>query len=155
MPQQPSKEYIRAKRIAFQLLKFRARSEKEIADRLKRKKISQDNIKKTVDFLKRTELLDDYEFARSWVKSGMFKQLGTKRISFELKQKGVSTEIIEEVLDSIKDKYKEANIALDLAKKRLVKYSNIEKFKAKRLIYGFLIRRGFSIDTVDEVMQEL
>jgi len=152
---QLDKEYIRAQRIAFQLLKFRARSQKEISYRLKRKKISQKNITRIIDFLKKVELLDDNEFARSWVKSGISRRLGTRRISFELKQKGVEREIIEEAIDAIKDRYKESDVALELAKKKLADLKNIDKVKAKQRIYGFLARRGFSFDVVNEVIQEL
>jgi regulatory protein len=155
MPPDARKEFNRAKRIAFQLLKFRARSQKEIIDRLKKKKISQDTIDKTLELLKKTGLIDDYEFARSWVNACMAKNWGIKRISFDLRNKGIKKEIIEEVLVAIKDKYKEYEVALGLAERRIKSYGDIDKYKARQRIYGFLSRRGFSFDTIHDVMEAL
>ena len=149
------KKFLRAQRIAFQLLKFRARSQKEIIDKLKKKKISQGVIKKTVAFLKKADLLDDYKFARSWVKSSLSKQLGTRRILFELKQKGIREKIIEEVIGAIQGKYRESDVAVKLAQKKLASLEDIDKFKARQRIYAFLVRKGFSFDVVNGVIEQM
>ena len=99
--------------------------------------------------------MDDYEFTRSWVKSSLSKQLGIRRILFELKQKGVKEKIIEEVIGAIKEKYKEADVALGLAQKKLASLANIDKFKARQRIYAFLSRKGFSFDVVNGVMEQI
>jgi Uncharacterized protein conserved in bacteria len=85
----PKRDLVGAKRIAFQMLKFRNRSRREIYDRLKRKGFSEEIISQAIDFLARLKYLDDEEFARSWSQSRIAKPLGLRRISFELKQKGV------------------------------------------------------------------
>ena len=52
-----------AKEYAFLLLKFRLRSEKELAQRLRQKKFSETIIQDTLTFLKDKQFIDDQIFA--------------------------------------------------------------------------------------------
>lgn len=145
----------KAKRIIFQLLKFRARSRKEIEDRLKKKKFTREAISSVIDYFDKLDLINDEEFAAGWMKSRLRKPLGLRRIYFELKQKGITEEIIEQLKDNIKDSYNEYEVVTDLAKSKLNKLKNIELDKAKSRIYRYLLSRGFSIDVINEVVSEL
>jgi len=146
------KDISSAKCIAYQLLKFRARSEKEIRDRLRQKCFPPKIINQTVDHLYRLKYLNDREFATAWVNSRILKPLGLRRISFELKEKGIPEEIITETLEKVKEKYREYDTVMELARSKLKKMKDIEEFKAKRRVYSFLARRGFNLDTINEVM---
>lgn len=151
----PKRDFASAKRVAFQLLKFRNRSEFEIADRLKRKGFSQDLIEKTIDFLKRLKFINDEEFALIYAKSRLEKPLGLRRISFDLREKGVSQEIIEETLVNLKQGYRESEIVEKIARDKFKKINSIEKYKAKSRVYAFLVRRGFNPDVIKEVFDNL
>lgn len=151
----PKRDLVSAKRIAFQLLKFRSRSCYEIRDRLKRKGFPEEVISQTINFLTRLKYLDDTEFARSWSQSRLNKPLGVRRISFELKQKGVEKNIIEQTLEKLKQGYSEAQIIERIAKGKFKKMKALDEFKAKRRIYGHLIRRGFNPETVKEAIDNL
>ncbi len=150
-----SSDVTKAKRIVFQLLKFRARSRKEIEDRLKKKKFTRETIDTVIDYFDKVDLINDEEFASSWMKSRLRKPLGLRRISFELKQKGITEEIIEQLKSNIKDNYNEYEVVSELAKGKLKKLMNLDSNKARGRIYSFLIRRGFSIDLINEVVNEL
>lgn len=155
MASELSGDVTKAKRIVFQLLKFRSRSRKEIEDRLKKKKFTREAINTVIDYFDKLDLINDEEFAFGWMKSRLIKPLGLRRISFELKQKGISEEIIEQAKNNIKDNYREYEVVSELAAGKLKKLKNIDSNKARARIYGFLIRRGFSIDVINEVVNEL
>jgi len=150
-----SDELLKAKRVVLHLLKYRARSRKEILDRLKRKNFSQNTIDQVLDYCNKLDLIDDEAFASSWMNSRLRKPLGLRRISFELKTKGISDEIIQQSKDKIKENYNEYEAVSDLAKDKFKKLKNLEPNKAKSRVYGFLLRRGFSPDIVNEVISQL
>jgi len=144
----------RARDYAFLLLKFRLRSENELFQRLKRKQIPEETIKEVISFLKEKRFIDDNVFTKAWLNSRLKRPLGLRRIKQELRQKGVDKEIIEQEAAKLKD-YSEAEIVLDLAKKRLNRLKGVEPDSAKRRLYAFLLRRGFSPGVVKDTINEL
>ena len=136
-------------------MKFRLRSEKEIRERLKRKKFEAETVKAVLGFLRENGFVDDRAFAKAWAESRLKKPFGLKRISRELLSKGIPGEIIESRLEEIKKGYSEEGIILNLAKERLKKSGGIDPRKAKQRVYGYLIRRGFSMGKVIEALNQL
>lgn len=137
------------------LLKFRARSEKEIYQRLKKKKFNEEIIKQVIAFLKEKNFIDDNYFAKAWIESRLRRPLGLRRIKEELRLKGVDKEIINSQIEKIKEGYCEEEIVLKLAKARLSKLKGIEPRKAKSRVFTYLLRRGFSPEIVIEVINQL
>lgn len=144
-----------AKAYAFFLLKFRLRTEKEIYQRLKKKSFDQAVILQAINFLKEKAFINDLDFARAWVASRINKPIGLRRLEDELKQKGVSKEIIQAQLSKIKEDYPEEEIVAGIVNERLKKLKGIEPQKAKTRIYAYLMRRGFSPDIVIEAVRQL
>ncbi len=155
MQDRVSLELQRAKNYAFLLLKFRLRSEKEIYQRLKKKKFPEGIIQETLFFLRDKKFIDDNFFAKTWIESRLKKPLGLRRIKIELRQKGIDKEIIDSQLSEIKKGYSEQEIVIKTAQQRLNKLKGIEPIKAKSRVYGYLLRRGFSpeviIDTINQI----
>ena len=89
----PAGDFIRGRNYVWRLIKFRPRSEKEIRDRLKLRNYPQRLIEGLVSYFKKTGLIDDKEFARSWINYRLLKPVGIRAIEAELKQKGVSSEV--------------------------------------------------------------
>lgn len=145
----------KAKEYAFLLLKFRPRSEKEIYERLKKKKFDAEIIKEAIAFLKEKRFIDDNYFAKVWLESRLKRPLGLRRLKQELGLKGIAKEIIDSRLQEIKKKYCEGDIVREIARQRLCKLKNIEPAKVKSRIYGYLLRRGFSPDVVIDVINQL
>lgn len=145
----------KAKEYSLLLLKFRIRSDDEIRTRLKNKKFSEDIIQETVDYLKTNGLIDDDYFAQSWIESRLKKSIGLRRIRQELRLKGIDERIIEDNYAKIKDDYHEEAIISGIIKNKSAKLKNIEPEKAKRRIYSYLLRRGFSAETVINVLSQL
>jgi regulatory protein len=145
----------KAKEYAFLLLKFRLRSEKEIFERLKRKKFPEEIIKETVAFLRQKRFLDDSLFAKAWIDSRLKRPLGLRRIRQELKLKGVERQIIESQIQARTQNYSEEEIVLEIAGEKLNKLKGVDPVKAKRRLYGYLLRRGFSPEVIIDVMGRL
>ncbi len=144
-----------ARAYAFLLLKFRLRSECELKTRLKQKGFSEELSQDTVNFLKDKEFIDDRVFARGWVGARLKRSLGLRKIKQELLQKGIGQEIIDESLAQVKEDYRENQVVRQLAQKRFSKLKGVDLFKAKARVYAYLVRRGFSVDIVGEVVKEL
>ena len=137
------------------LLKFRLRSEKELYSRLKKKQFDEAIIKETLSFLKDNGFIDDKSFAKTWIESRIKKPLGLRRLSVELKLKGIDKEIIDSQLEEIRKDYSEEDVVTRIAKERFSKLKAIEPQKAKRRIFTYLLRRGFSPVIVIDVVNQL
>lgn len=147
--------FSKAENYAFRLLKFRMRSEKELYQRLKRKKFEEGTIERVIAFLKEKGFINDMEFAKAWVESRMKRPLGFRRINEELQTKGVDKKIIEDTLATAKSNYNEDDIVLELAKKRLKRLAGLEPRKIKSRLYSYLLRRGFSPDIVSDIINQV
>ncbi len=144
----------KARNYAFLLLKFRLRSEKELYQRLKRKKFEEPIISETLAFLKAKGFIDDETFARTWVASRLKRPLGLRRIRQELRAKGLDEEIIERQICEIKKDYPEEEIVRQLAGTKLDKMKDLDPRVAKRRVAAYLLRRGFPPETVADVMSQ-
>ena len=138
-----SKDLLSAKNYAYRLIKFRVRSEKEIRDKLKNKEYDPAAIQEVVDFLKKSRLLDDELFARLWVQSRIKKPLGPAKLRYELKLKGIDSDIIENTFRQLQENYSEEKVIEEIIRKKMKKMGNIDAEKAKSRLYGFLLRRGY------------
>ncbi len=136
------------------MLKFRLRSENELWQRLRLKKIPEETIKEVISFLKEKGFIDDNVFARAWLNSRLKRPLGLRRIRLELRQKGVDKEVIEQETVKLKD-YSEGQTVLGLAKARLNRLKGMEPDSAKRRLYSYLLRRGFSPEVVTDTLNQL
>jgi regulatory protein len=145
----------KALQYAFCLLKFRLRSEYELCQRLKKKGFCESEIKETLIFLKEKRFIDDLQFARAWVESRAKKPLGARRLKQELRIKGVKKELISQALEELSDKYNEEDVIRELVRRRWEKLRNIEPAKARRRIFAYLVRRGFSQETILEEINSI
>jgi len=142
----------KARDYAFLLLKFRLRSEKEICQRLKKKRFDEEIIRDTVSFLKDKGFIDDNLFAKTWIESRIKKPLGLRKIRQELNLKGIDKEIIDTQISEIKKDYCEQDLVKKIAKVRLSKLKDIEPRSAKRRVYAYLLRRGFSPEIIIDAL---
>ena len=73
----------------------------------------------------------------------------------ELKGNGISDNIIEAVLIEKAEKYDEYEIALSMAKDRFERLKKLDRRKATKRIYDYLLRRGFKYDNIRRVVESL
>ncbi len=142
------------------LLRFatlRPRSEKEINIWLRKYKVHQSIIPDLFNKLKRLKLLDDKKFAKWWVEQRMnFRPKSKRIINYELRSKGISKNIIEDVLSEVK--IDEGKIAKEMLTKKTYKWEKLPKFEARRKMGEFLARKGFGWsaikDTIDDFFKK-
>ena len=135
------------------LLRFatvRPRSEKEVTDYFRRKKIHESMHEKLLEKLKHLELIDDAKFAKWWIdQRANFKPKPKRILIQELKIKGIGKEIIDQVLgEEIVD---EEKMARDLIDKKAYKWKNLPAWKARQKMSQYLAGKGFSWDVVEKV----
>ncbi|MGB9911392.1 MAG: regulatory protein RecX [Microgenomates group bacterium] len=134
----------------LRFLSFRPRSEKEVKDFLRRKKISSLKIDSIIYLLKKQGLIDDYQFAFWWVEQrGEFRPKGKKALIFELKKRGIEEKIIDKVLSSLDEK----ELAWRALLKKEESFSRFKGEELKRKIFNFLSSRGFSFETIEEILK--
>ena len=146
---------------SFRFLSYRPRSEKEVRDYLKKKisnfKTGEELIDSIIEKLKKQRFLDDREFAKWWIEQrSKIKPKAIKFIIFELKQKGIDKDLIEEVLES-KDLEIASDFdkALNLAQKRIGRYKNEESKKTYENMARFLASKGFDYDIIKKVIDQI
>lgn len=84
---------------ALNLLSYRPQSVAEMKLKLRRSAVDQTIINSVIEFLLEQGNLDDLKFAKWWVEQRVnFKPKGNRALSFELRQKGLKSEIIQQVL---------------------------------------------------------
>lgn len=142
---------------ALRFLSFRPRSEKEMRDYFKKKQVDPLVSQKIIDKLKENKFLNDMEFARWWVEQRtLIKPRAWRIIKIELKQKGISSEIIEELnINSESEEKNDLTMAIELAQKRLPRYKNLSRQEIYQKMGRFLISKGFDYDTVKRSIDEV
>jgi regulatory protein len=143
-----------AKDVALRFLSFQRRTEKQVKEKLQKKGFDEKTIKATIDKLKEFDLINDLEFATSWVKDRLaFKPRGKKLLKQELYKKGISKETIEQVTQELCQD--EDKLALELLEKIKKRYKSLEPKVAKRRMFGFLLRRGFAYETTKKALNQV
>lgn len=142
--------------LAIQLLSYRIRSRREIADKLLARKISPDAIEQAIARLEAADYLDDAAFTRAWIKERIdIHGFGRLRIKNELLAKGVDRGMIESELTSAYTAENEIAQASRLAQSRLSRYDGLDAATKRRRLTQVLMRRGFSAQVASNVLSEL
>jgi regulatory protein len=135
---------------ALNLLGYRARSESEIRDRLRRYGYVGETIEGVVLRLKELGYLDDAEFARTKAREKA-RRYGPRRVSVELRKSGVGETLAREVVEEEFAGRSELGEARSAAARR---YNERGSDAEARRVYGFLVRRGYSAEVCAQVARE-
>lgn len=133
-----------AKDKALRLLEFRAHSERELTDKLKRAGAREEDIDGILDFCRNYGFVDDRAYAvRKARDLKNLKRYGIRRIKSELYAKGIDAEYIEEAVNELDGD--ESEMLLPLVEKKLG--GNFEKKNIDKCIRYF-IYRGYSFGDI-------
>lgn len=136
---------------SLRFLSYRPRSEKEVRDNLVKKKAPVEIIETIIERLKEHKFIDDKEFASWFVEQRTAaKPKAARIIKMELKQKGISEEIIDD-LPLVIDDLVNAKKLLD---KKFARYKDLERDEIYKKLGSFLARRGFDWDTIKKAIDE-
>jgi len=148
----------------LKFLSYRPRSQKEVEDYLIGKISKKENIKfsqakesnliaEVVSKLKNYKYLNDIEFSKWWINSRTRSSPRGKMIlKSELFQKGIDREIIDDLINNIKN---QKPLALKAIGKKLPRWQKLSNLEFKKKVYSFLISRGFDFDTIKEVVAQI
>lgn len=125
---------------AFNMLARRECSRKELFEKLSRRFGEEPCIEEVLDGLRDDGLQSDERFSESFVNFRVQRNQGPVKISYELKQKGVSEELILLAMEPYQHQW--MDLAKDLVEK---KYGSAppEDLKEKQRRMRFVMQRGF------------
>ncbi|WP_228764928.1 regulatory protein RecX [Aeromicrobium sp. S22] len=146
----------RARQIVYDRLAVTARSRADLEQALAKKHVPAEVARAILDKFEDAGLVDDAEFARSWVQSRQrSKGLSSRVLAMELRRKGVDEEIAREALDEL-DPEVELEAAHRLVQTKLRSMSALDDTTKIRRLTGLLARKGYSPQIAfDVVRQEL
>lgn len=145
----------KAKSDALKLLSFRARSCAELGKRLREKGYDESVTGEVLEIFKRQHLIDDEKFAEEFVQSrGAHGASGRRRLERDLKAKGLAPAAVSQALAKFGPE-EEARQALEIAEKRITAWRDLPKPKQRQRLFGFLARRGFSSDAINEAFKKV
>ena len=140
---------------ALLLLKFRPRSEREMRERLLRKKWPPETVEALLEEFKKKGLIDDIRFARYFSTQQLLsKPVGRRLLLNSLKARGVDSDVASSEVERACEGKEEVEMAREVARSRLPSLKGLNQQAAQRRLFGFLSRRGFSSDVVYRVVRE-
>jgi regulatory protein len=141
----------RAYNSALRFLGYRPRSRLEIERHLRQKGYESEAIDAAMARLVAQRYIDDEAFARSWLNHReRLRPRGARGLSYELRQKGIEREIINEVLTEL-DEEASAWAAIEGKRHR---WRGLDQLAFRKKVTGFLSRRGFSYDIIRKTCQK-
>jgi regulatory protein len=145
-----------AMQAALRLLSLRARSQQELVERLRHRGFGTDVVARVVQDLTSRGLVDDRAFASERARTRVLSHhVGPHRLKEELRQKGMPSEIIETTVRETFREVDEEEVARAGAAKRLKALGHVSTPVALRRLAAYLLRQGFSPETVQRVVSTL
>ena len=140
-------------RYAYRLLSYRDRSEKELTDKLKWKGFSEEIIQQTIKHLSEKGFVNDAALALSLRRIAEdARLLGDRGVRIFLLRRGISEELIKDVFtDDDSDETIRANKIVSKKLKAIENYSDEE---IKKKMWRFLVRKGYSFNTINKMLRQ-
>lgn len=149
----------------YRLFGIRMRSEAEVRQyfRIKnlehrtkgKEEVSELVVDQLMETLKKKGLVNDLEFARSWVESRRrSKKLGERVLRMELIKKGISREIIDQVISDQVTGNSEEKLAQEALAKRLPRLKGFPYLEFRKKATEYLLRKGFGYGLIKEVVEK-
>lgn len=145
--------YLKAKTKAYNLLAYKARTEKELRDKLLKENYNNDIIDRIIDLLKKYNYINDEEYTKSYIANSIkLKPLSKKMLKYDLLKKGIDINIIETVIKS--SDIDELQTAVRLLEKKLKGKKEVDQ-KEKERAFNYLLRRGFNYEIINKAFREI
>lgn len=142
----------RAFQQAMLFLSYRARSEAEIRQNLRKHEIPDPVIELTLERLRQGGLANDHQFAQAWVENRTtFRPRSRRMMALELRQKGLNEEAVSSAVANVDDEA----LAYEAAQKKVARYRALEWNDFRKKLSDFLARRGFSYSVIAPVVTRL
>lgn len=140
----------RAKKRALGILVKRDRTEKELRDKLKDSVNDEQSIDDAVNYVRAFGYVDDYNYARDYLYFKKSKK-SYKMIRRELREKGISSEILDFVFEEAGNQTREDLVPH--VKKYIRKFETLDA-NAKRKTCVHFCRKGYPADMVRDILED-
>lgn len=144
----------RAKLRCMNLLKSREYTEKQLRDKMRQGLYPEQVIDEAIEYVKSYHYVDDDRYASQFIEYNISTK-SKKRIETDLMKKGIEKQIIQNAFARLQEEGV-ASDEIPMIKKLLEKkhYDAARATSKERLkIYGFLYRKGFSIENINKIIQ--
>ncbi len=161
MPQEPPSDQTgadadpeqTARTILLRRLTDQPRSRAELAESLAKKHVPDDVAVRVLDRFEEVGLIDDEDFARSWVQSRQrTRGVASRVLAMELRRKGVDDDTSREVLAEL-DPDVEIQNAHRLVQKKLRSMRGLDSTTQIRRLTGMLARKGYAPQVAFDVVR--
>jgi len=142
-----------AKQSGIRMLYSKDRTEFEVRQKLIRQGFDEDTAEGAVMQLKSMGYINDRLYSHKYISDRLkLKPKSKKALVYELQNKGINREIIDEVLGEFE--IDESLTAYRIARKKFSKYDIRDPLIYKRIV-SFLTHRGFSHEVINDVIKQL
>lgn len=128
------------------LISFKDRTRKEIEIKLNEKYRNRKMVEKAVEKLSELGYINDLDYAVSYI---VGKKYGRERITYDLLQKGIKKDTIEEAYFIVEEEYEE-----NTEERKLEKAIERNQGKEKSKLIQYLVRQGFSLNKIFSKIRE-
>ncbi len=128
------------------LISFKDRTRKEIEIKLNEKYRNRKMVEKAVEKLSELGYINDLDYAVSYI---VGKKYGRERITYDLLQKGIKKDTIEEAYFIVEEEYEE-----NTEERKLEKAIERNQGKEKNKLIQYLVRQGFSLNKIFSKIRE-
>ena len=145
-------ELTKAIRRALFLLTDMDRTEKELNDKLKKAGYSENTIARTMEYVRSFGYIDDRKYTEKFIDIAKGKK-SRVRIVYDLAQKGISRDIIDEAFDSVGE-WDERDLIRTMAEKKLRNMATSDPM-AYTKVASYLTRKGFRGSDIAAVLNDI
>lgn len=128
------------------------KTKKDVYDYLIRKGFTDEETSEVCDYIEEVGLVDDDLYVKFFVEDSFrIKNKGARKIVYELKQRGIDDDKINEAIDEASDMQYEA-LKEAYERKLEATKSETDQYKRKNKIIRFLISRGFDYSDIKDIV---
>lgn len=141
----------RAKMRAMYLLNSMGRTEHQLRQKLMQGEYPPEVVEEAMNYVKSFGYIDDMAYARSFI-LGRKDRKSRREISRSLREKGISSEIIEAVFEECYEEEDPKAAIEALLRKKNYDADSADRLQKQKMI-GYLARKGFCYDDIRQVIQ--
>ena len=141
----------RAKLRAMHLLSDMGRTESQLRTKLKQGGYPDEAVEEAIRYVKSFGYINDAEYVRSFIDSRKEKK-SKKEIYAALKQKGVDSDIIEQVFEEMDYGEEDSRQAIEALMRKRNYNPDSADLTEKQKLMGYLMRKGFRYEDVNSVL---
>ena len=148
-----NKQFQRALNSALRILTGRDHSKYELTQKLIRKGFTLEDTERAVAECERLDYINDERTSQVYIRQLSSKGYGLKRIRLEMSKKGLSDDVIQNILAEAISDLDEPKSAEQILRKNIRRFEReIDPKKKRAKVYRFLYSRGFSQDTIRKLL---